>query len=364
MPRASADSTPHCVSRLASAAERTPITAKILLQMNDLRKQAGSQSKTLRPDAVNFVRIDVDSAGQRLDNFLIRELKGVPKSHIYRIIRSGEVRINGKRCEVKDRLERGDEIRIPPIRMASPDASNEPAFEARREFAMPILFEDEHLIAVNKAAGTAVHGGSGVSFGVIEQLRMAREPDAFLELVHRLDRETSGVLLIAKTRKALLALHAMLRDEGEGGKPDKRYLALVRGRVRHDRQHVKAPLLKFVAPNNERRVRVDESAGQASHTVFNVIKRFSDTTLLEAELKTGRTHQIRVHCAHLEHVIAGDDKYGDFAWNKLLTKHSPPLKRMFLHAASLTLPHPVFGEPMTFHAPLSEELQTVLDAQI
>jgi 23S rRNA pseudouridine955/2504/2580 synthase len=329
--------------------------------MNDLRNSAETLPSSIRPDAVNFVRIDEHTVGQRLDNFLIRTLKGVPKSHIYRIIRGGEVRINGKRCDVKDRLDDGDEVRIPPIRVAvvaDPVGGVSPA-AVRANF--PILFEDSHLIAINKPAGTAVHGGSGVSFGVIEQLRMAREAGAFLELVHRLDRETSGVLLIAKTRAALVSLHAMLRDEG-GGKPDKRYLAVVQGRVANDRQHVKAPLLKYVAPNNERRVRVDETDGQASHTVFNVVKRFKELTLLEAELKTGRTHQIRVHCQHLGHVIAGDDKYGDFAWNKVLTKTTPPLKRMFLHAAKLSLPHPISGELLRLEAPLPPELDTFLKA--
>lgn len=331
--------------------------------MNDLRNQPAPEPTPLRADAVNFVRVGAEAHGQRLDNFLIRVLKGVPKSHIYRIIRGAQVRINGKRCEAGERLHRGDEIRIPPIRLAAPHPASGATFEGSRPFAMPILYEDEHVIAVNKPAGTAVHGGSGVSFGVIEQLRLAREPGAFLELVHRLDRETSGVLLIAKTRNALLRLHAMLRDEDGEDKPDKRYLALVQGRVRNDRQHVKAPLLKFVAPNNERRVRVDEKDGQAAHTIFNVVKRFTHTTLLEAELKTGRTHQIRVHCAHLGHVIAGDDKYGDFAWNKALTKENPPLKRMFLHAAKLSLAHPITGERVTFEAPLPSDLQAVLDAQ-
>jgi 23S rRNA pseudouridine955/2504/2580 synthase len=332
--------------------------------MNDLRNQAQPNPEPIRADAVNFVRIDANSEGQRLDNYLIRTLKGVPKSHLYRIVRSGEVRINGKRCDVKDRLNCGDEIRIPPIRMAAEANRGEypvGTSDSARRFAMPILFEDDYLIAINKVAGVAVHGGSGVSFGVIEQLRMSRDAGVFLELVHRLDRETSGVLMIAKTRPALLALHAMLRDE-EHSKPDKRYLCLVQGRVANDRQHIKAPLLKFVAPNNERRVRVDENDGQHSHTIFNVVKRFSDTTLLEAELKTGRTHQIRVHCAHIGHVIAGDDKYGDFAWNKALTKVTPPLKRMFLHAASLTIPHPISGERLSIQAPLPIELATYAEA--
>jgi 23S rRNA pseudouridine955/2504/2580 synthase len=335
---------------------------KILLQMNHL----GNSAQAVRPDQVNLLTVNDGGEGQRLDNYLIRLLKGVPKSHIYRIVRGGEVRINGKRCAVSDRLANGDIVRVPPIRIAAPPDLGDISAQKRR-FPHEILFEDDYLIAINKPAGTAVHGGSGVSFGVIEQLRMAREPGAFLELIHRLDRETSGVLMIAKTRPALLGVHELLREDAPDGdksrKPDKRYLALVQGRVPNDRQHAKFALLKYVAPNNERRVRVDENAGQASHTIFNVVKRFTGTTLLEAELKSGRTHQIRVHLQHLGHVIAGDDKYGDFDWNKALSKGAPPLKRMFLHAASLRFPHPISDEPMTFAAPLPPELKTVLDAQ-
>ncbi len=327
----------------------------------------GNSAQAVRPDQVNLLTVGDGAEGQRLDNYLIRLLKGVPKSHIYRIVRGGEVRINGKRCAVSDRLANGDVVRVPPMRIAAaPDVADGLSAQ-KRPFPHEILFEDDHLIAINKPAGTAVHGGSGVSFGVIEQLRLARAPGAYLELVHRLDRETSGVLMIAKTRAALLGVHELLREDAPDGdksrKPDKRYLALVQGRVPNDRQHAKFALLKYVAPNNERRVRVDENAGQASHTIFNVVKRFTATTLLEAELKSGRTHQIRVHLQHLGHVIAGDDKYGDFDWNKQLSKLAPPLKRMFLHAASLSFPHPITNVQMVFSAPLPLELKIVLDAQ-
>ncbi len=327
--------------------------------MNDLGKSAES----LQTNAVNYLTIGENHAGQRLDNFLVRELKGVPKSHIYRIIRGGEVRVNSKRCDAKDKLEIGDKVRIPPIRVAALQTDSPRAAPQGRRFNHPILFEDDALIAINKPAGLAVHGGSGVSYGVIEQLRLSRPEGDFLELVHRLDRETSGILLIAKRRPALLRLHETLREDTEE-KPDKRYFAYVQHRVPHDRQHVKAALLKFVAPNNERRVRVDEGDGQASHTILNVVKRFKDATLLEAELKTGRTHQIRVHCAHIGHVIAGDDKYGDFAWNKALTKTAPPLKRMFLHAAKLSFPHPISGDALVLEAPLPPELQLYLTPQV
>jgi 23S rRNA pseudouridine955/2504/2580 synthase len=327
--------------------------------MNNLRNSVGE----IVPGQVSFLKLDEGQDGQRLDNFLIRVLKGVPKSHINKIIRGGEVRINGKRCDGKDRLAVGDELRIPPIRMANGPERAETApqgFGEKREFPHPIIFEDAHLIAVNKPSGVAVHGGSGVSFGVIEQIRLARDPEDTIELVHRLDRDTSGVLLLAKTRKALVKMHAMMQEEPGTEKPEKHYLALVQGRVANDRQHVKAPLLKYVAANNERRVRVDEADGQASHTIFNVIKRYAELTLLEAELKTGRTHQIRVHCQHLGHPIAGDDKYGDFVLNKALQKLTPGLKRMFLHAAKLSFAHPVSGDPLVLDAPLPPELDRFL----
>jgi 23S rRNA pseudouridine955/2504/2580 synthase len=327
--------------------------------MNNLRNSVGE----IVPGQVSFLKLDEGQDGQRLDNFLIRVLKGVPKSHINKIIRGGEVRLNGKRCDGKDRLAVGDELRIPPIRMANAEEKADFApqgFGGRREFLHPIIFEDDHLIAVNKPSGVAVHGGSGVSFGVIEQIRLSRDPEDTIELVHRLDRDTSGVLLLAKTRKALVKMHAMMQEEPGTEKPEKHYLALVQGRVANDRQHVKAPLLKYVAANNERRVRVDDADGQASHTIFNVIKRYAEMTLLEAELKTGRTHQIRVHCQHLGHPIAGDDKYGDFVLNKALLKLNPGLKRMFLHAARLSFAHPVSGEPLVLDAPLPPELDRFL----
>jgi 23S rRNA pseudouridine955/2504/2580 synthase len=303
----------------------------------------------LSKESVTFVEVDEGGAGQRIDNFLIRHLKGVPKSHIYRILR-GEVRVNKKRIDQTYRLQLGDLLRIPPVRVAA--RAEVEAFVPSNEF--PIVFEDDALLVIDKPAGTAVHGGSGVSFGVIEQLRRARPEAKFLELVHRLDRETSGVLLIAKKRSALTAMHEIMRE----GNSDKRYLTLVVGDWKNARQHVKLPLHKFDTPQGEKRVMVRED-GQQAHTVFNLKQSFGDYTLLEAELKTGRTHQIRVHLSHLGYPIAGDDKYGDFALNKTLMKQG--LKRMFLHAHSISFNHPLSGEPLTILAPLAKELVSFVE---
>lgn len=305
--------------------------------------------KDLSKESVNWAEIGEYSAGQRIDNFLTRHLKGVPKSHIYRILRSGEVRVNKKRVDQTYRLEQGDIIRIPPVRLGP---KREPAHVPGMEF--PVIYEDDALLVVNKPAGVAVHGGSGVSFGVIEQLRAARPRAKFLELVHRLDRETSGLLILAKKRSALTALHAQMREGGA----DKRYLVLVLGQWKNAKQHVKLPLYKFTRPDGERRVRVSED-GQASHTVFALQQSWADFTLLEAQLKTGRTHQIRVHLSHLGFPIAGDDKYGDFARNKELAKRG--LKRMFLHAHAIGFDHPLSGEPLRLMAPLPPELQAFID---
>jgi 23S rRNA pseudouridine955/2504/2580 synthase len=307
--------------------------------MNELSKDAPSQ-----------VTVDEAGAGQRIDNFLLRILKGVPKSHVYRILRSGEVRVNKGRVGPDVRVQVGDVVRVPPIRTA-PSASERVAVV--RPFKPAILFEDDALIAVDKPAGLAVHGGSGIALGLIEQLRAARPQARFLELVHRLDRETSGVLLVAKKRSALTSLHAQLRD----GDTDKRYLLLVRGPWRAQERVVDAPLFKFATREGERRVRVD-AGGRASTTIFRLRERWRahvpPLALLEAELETGRTHQIRVHLAHLGHALAGDDKYGDFAWNRELAKAG--LRRMFLHATRMTFRHPGSGEAMTIESPLPAEL--------
>jgi len=307
----------------------------------------------LSKDAVSWLTVGEDAAGQRVDNYLGRVLKGVPKSHIYRILRSGEVRINKGRVGPDARLALGDVVRIPPVRTAAQARTTPVGGFARSGPALPILFEDDALIALDKPSGLAVHGGSGIAQGLIEQLRAARPDAKFLELVHRLDRETSGILLIAKKRAALVGLHAQLRE----GAFDKRYLVLVRGRWRDEKRRVRLSLHKFATQEGERRVRVEED-GQQAETIFYRRQTWFDhdppLALLEAELKTGRTHQIRVHLTHLGFPLAGDDKYGDFAWNKALAKQG--LKRMFLHSCALRFTHPLTGEAMAFESPLPGDL--------
>lgn len=326
--------------------------------MNELGKIS---QKLVAADQVSMIQVDDGAAGQRIDNFLLRVCKGVPKSHIYRILRSGEVRVNKRRVDAKYRLVTGDLVRVPPMRVAQSDA-----FEAGMAISAPpaqfeVIFEDEHMLAINKPAGVAVHGGSGIAFGVIEQMREARPLGKFLELVHRLDRETSGILLLAKKRAALVGLHEQIREN----RMDKRYYACVHGEWASDwgrRRAVKEPLHKYLTPEGERRVRVQPD-GQPSHTVFNLVERWPGYALIEAELKTGRTHQIRVHLAHLGLPIVGDAKYGDFALNKALARANarPSLKRMFLHAYRLRLTHPITGEPLELSAPLPEECRRFLD---
>ena len=324
--------------------------------------------------------VDEDSAGQRLDNFLMRHLKGVPKTHVYRIIRSGEVRVNKGRAHADTRVAAGDVVRLPPVRISEQVAEKVANPAPAREF--PILLEDEHLIAIDKPAGVAVHGGSGVSFGVIEQLRRARPQAKFLELVHRLDRDTSGILLVAKKRSALVNLQNQFRERETG----KTYLALVQGTWPANKKVLDKPLVKFLLPGvdgkeGERRVKVttkDDPDGMKSVTLVKVARVISmplspplpapgptgtanrdAMTLLEVTLKTGRTHQIRVHLASEGHPIAGDDKYGDFEWNKALQKQG--LKRMFLHAWQLRFSHPADQHPVTLLAELPSELQPWAD---
>lgn len=307
-------------------------------------------------ESVTWVSIGEEAAGQRIDNFLIKHLKGVPKSHIYRLIRGGEVRVNSKRIAADYRLQMEDKIRIPPVRLAQkPQAAVATGRKGDERLQKAIIYQDDALLVVDKPSGMAVHGGSGISQGVIEQLRFDFPEAKFLELVHRLDRETSGVLLVAKKRSALVALHQAMRD----GQVDKRYLCLVKGQWHNERQHVKFPLHKFLTQDGERRVMVRDD-GQTAHTIFTLQRSWHDFSLLEAELKTGRTHQIRVHLAHLGFPIAGDDKYGDFNLNKELQKKG--LRRMFLHAYQLTLAHPLTGEPLVLKAPLPEELERFMQS--
>jgi len=309
----------------------------------------------LSKDSVSWVTVGDDAEGQRIDNFLLRTLKGVPKSHIYRILRSGEVRLNKGRVGPDARLAQGDVVRVPPVRTAAPARTIAP--RAARRFGPAILHEDDALIAIDKPAALAVHGGSGIALGLIEQLRAARPDAKLLELVHRLDRDTSGVLLVAKKRSALTALHAQLRD----GQVDKRYLALVRGPWRNAKMTVDVPLHKFSTHEGERRVRVEDT-GRPSTTIFRRQQTWPrhdpPLALVEAELETGRTHQIRVHLAHAGHALAGDDKYGDFAWNRQLAKQG--LRRMFLHARSMAFRHPGTGDLITVESPLPAELARYL----
>ncbi|VTU33351.1 RluA family pseudouridine synthase [Variovorax sp. RA8] len=318
---------------------------------------------------VRFLTVDAEFAGQRLDNFLFRELKGVPKTHVYRIIRSGEVRINKGRAQAETRLEAGDVLRLPPLRMAAravEEGGSQPP--PAREF--PLLYEDDAMLAIDKPAGVAVHGGSGVSSGVIEQLRMARPAARFLELVHRLDRETSGILLVAKKRSALTGLQDQFRERETG----KTYLALVEGHWPANKKVLDAPLARYLLPSRpgssepgERRVRVvakDHPDAMRAVTLVKVLARVSlpiepaAFSLLAVTIKTGRTHQIRVHLASGGHAIAGDDKYGVFERNRALQKLG--LKRMFLHAWRLEFTHPASGERMALQAELPPELRALM----
>lgn len=308
--------------------------------------------------AVKNLTVDEESAGQRLDNFLLRHLKGVPKTHVYRIIRTGEVRINKGRASADTRVQTGDLVRMPPVRVSTPlpDAPVAPG----REF--PVLFEDEQMLAIDKPAGVAVHGGSGVSFGVIEQLRQARPGARMLELVHRLDRDTSGVLLVAKKRSALTRLQDQFRDRETG----KTYLALVKGQWPTNKKVIDLPLQRYLLPSGvgegERRVRIahkDDANAQRAITLVRVARLVGDYSLLEVTIKTGRTHQIRVHLASQGYPIVGDDKYGDFEHNKRMAAQG--LKRMFLHAWRLQFVHPQLGKPQTLQADLPPELQQFID---
>jgi len=311
---------------------------------------------------VRRVVVDEAGEGQRLDNFLIRLLKGVPKTHVYRVIRSGEVRVNKGRAAADTRLALGDEVRVPPVRVAAP-AADTPAAGAVPAREFPVLFEDEHLLAIDKPAGVAVHGGSGVSFGVIEQLRQARPAAKFLELVHRLDKDTSGVLLLAKKRSVLTHVQDQFRSRDTG----KVYAALVLGHWPARLKVIDVALHKTLDARGERHVlpvAADHPDGRRSISLVQVVTAFQDCTLLDVTLKTGRTHQIRVHLQQAGHPIVGDPKYGDFALNKQwargegLAGHR--FDRMFLHARQLAIDHPSTGERLTLAAPLPAECRALL----
>ena len=296
--------------------------------MNDLSKAAA------RPRAT-WVEVGEEHEAQRIDNFLLRTLKGVPKSHVYRVLRSGEVRVNSGRVKPDYRLRTGDRIRVPPIRTAQTKA-------AARPHEFPIVYEDPSILVIDKPAGVAVHGGSGVSFGVIESLRAARPQAKVLELAHRLDRDTSGLLLVAKKRSALVELHRMLRE----GQVEKVYLAVVKGRYAGPPE-IRAPLHKYVTGSGERRVAVTER-GVSALTRVTVLERSGELSLLEVRLLTGRTHQIRVHLAHVGHPVVGDAKYG-----------GGDAKRLLLHAAKLAFRHPLTGEPLRLESPAPAEIKAL-----
>ncbi|MEN8167895.1 MAG: 23S rRNA pseudouridine(955/2504/2580) synthase RluC [Pseudomonadota bacterium] len=311
-----------------------------------------SETKKNSP-AVRFLDVEEGFAGQRIDNFLMRELKGVPKSYIYRILRKGEVRVNKGRVQAVYRLKSGDRVRIPPVRLHAAGTPAKPAKNIQLRLEHAIVFEDERFLVLNKPAGLAVHGGSGLQFGVIEALRSLRPQERQLELVHRLDRDTSGCLLISKRRSALRTLHELMRQN----RVDKRYLALLAGSWRKGSQVVDKPLRKNTLQGGERVVRVD-AAGKPAETRFRRLQRFKRATLVEAQLITGRTHQIRVHSAWLGSPILGDAKYGDAAankWAKLLGLH-----RLFLHAGSLRFRWPGEKRDIEIRAPLPDELEMVL----
>lgn len=314
--------------------------------MNDMTNPPNPQ--------VQWLEIGEANCEQRLDNFLITFLKGVPKTRIYRMVRKGEVRVNKGRVDVSYKLALGDIVRIPPVRVAEKNDAVIVQPSLKHNLENRILYEDDGFIVLNKPSGFAVHGGSGVSSGLIEALRQIRPQQKFLELVHRLDKETSGCLLIAKKRAILKQLHAMFRGDGM----QKTYLALLAGQFKRKKQWVDAPLLKNVSQGGERMVIVSQ-AGKAAETLFTRLRQFQDATLVQAMPKTGRTHQIRVHAAWLGHPIVGDDRYGESEVNKTFKKRG--YKRLFLHAERLEFVHPVTGQTLTFSAPLPEDLQALLN---
>lgn len=302
---------------------------------------------------VQWLEVATDQAGQRLDNFLLRLLKGVPRSRIYRILRKGEVRVNRGRVRPDYRLQAGDQLRIPPIRVSQTEA-RPVSSGMRARLAGKVLYEDDRLLIIDKPAGMAVHGGSGVSAGVIEALRAERPEAPYLELVHRLDRDTSGCLMIAKKRSELRMLHTLLRE----GAVTKRYLLLARGDWSKGPWEADAPLRKNQLSGGERIVRVD-AAGKPARTRFSLLQRLPSASLMEAQLDTGRTHQIRVHAAHLGHPLGGDEKYGDPAFNRYL--RAAGLRRLFLHAHHVAFRDPERGREVEVSAPLADDLRELIN---
>ncbi|HET6545307.1 MAG TPA: RluA family pseudouridine synthase [Rhodanobacteraceae bacterium] len=315
------------------------------------RRSTAESRETGPPPGARHVEVATDHAGQRIDNFLATRLKGVPKNLIYRLLRTGQVRINSRRARPDQRLAEGDDVRIPPLRTAERPAGVPPAPTRLVDIQATVIHEDREFLVIDKPSGIASHGGSGITFGVIELLRAARPRDT-LELAHRLDRDTSGVLVLSRKRSALIALQAEIR----AGRVAKRYLALLAGELRQSGLQIDAPLRKSVLRGGERMVRVDPE-GKPSRSRITVVKRYANATLVEIALETGRTHQIRVHCAHLDHPVAGDEKYGDPAFNR--DARARGLKRLFLHAARFEFG--IGDRDYCFSAPLPAELSAVLD---
>jgi len=316
---------------------------------------AHSENPERQPGGARTVRVPEDRAGQRLDNFLLGQLKGAPRSLVYKLVRSGQVRVNGGRAKAERKLDPGDEIRIPPVRLGEPAERGVPARGLLEAMEASIVFEDARLLAISKPAGVASHGGSGISFGVIETLRALR-PRESLELVHRLDRDTSGLMVVAKKRSALTELQALMREDGGIAK---RYLALLVGRLPDGTMSVDAPLHVGLRQGGERHVQVSRE-GKASLSHFRALERRGGQSYCEVRIETGRTHQIRVHARHIGHPIAGDDKYGDPDANRRL-REQVGLKRMFLHASTLEFALDAGRTPYLLNAPLAQELVDVLD---
>ncbi|HAD08630.1 MAG TPA: 23S rRNA pseudouridine(955/2504/2580) synthase RluC [Porticoccaceae bacterium] len=306
------------------------------------------------PQKVRFIVIDKDTSGQRIDNFLLARLKGVPKSRVYRLLRKGEVRVNKGRIRPDYRLCVEDVVRVPPIRVAEREPTPVPGRDLRDRLADNILYEDEACLVINKPPGLAVHGGSGINLGLVEALRAMRPKERRLELVHRIDRDTSGCLLLARKRSALVALQDQMRQR----LTEKRYLALVKGRWPNHCQEVNAPLLKTTTSSGERIVRISKQ-GKSALTRFAVVQHFSEVSLIEAQLETGRTHQIRVHCQSQGHPLVGDEKYGDDNFNQRFKKRGAG--RLCLHAKTLGFRSPATGEKVVVEAPLPADLQGVLE---
>jgi 23S rRNA pseudouridine955/2504/2580 synthase len=302
---------------------------------------------------VKFIKIDEQNTGQRIDNFLFNHLKSVPKGHIYKIIRKGEVRVNKGRIKQTYKLQMDDIVRVPPVKITEKKPVTAPGRSLLTFIEKSIIFEDDYLIAINKPSGVAVHGGSGISYGIIETMRILKPNQKFLELIHRLDRDTSGCLLMAKKRSALINVQNLLRNR----QTDKYYLALLCGKVAFSHKKLSMPLLREELKSGERFVKVDPK-GKESTTYFTRIEQYKEATLMEIKIVTGRTHQIRVHSQYLGHSVAGDSKYGNFACNQRLKEKG--LKRLFLHSAQLSFNHPQTNQKMTIKAPLPEELENFL----